>query len=136
MDIFVIIILIVIGLAALLAFYVFIKSSKKGLNNQQVAYIKNNWQKVINEAIINPNNSIMEADKLLWYALKSRGIEGSVGDQLKIAGSMFSDLNSVWSAHKLRNQIAHEIGMKITTAQAKSNLNIFKNALKDLGAKF
>ena len=135
MDITVIIILAVIGIAILFAFFVMIKSSRKGLTEAQQKYVKKHWNQIIDEVHNNPNLSIMEADKLLGYALKARGVEGSVGEQLKAAPSLFSDLNAVWTAHKLRNQIAHEIGMKISPAQAKSNLSIFKKALKDLGAK-
>jgi hypothetical protein len=135
MDIIVIIILAVIGLAILLAFFVLIKSSRKGLTDSHQKYIKTHWNKVVARAGGKPNLAIMEADKLLNYTLKARGVEGSVGEQLKSAPSLFSDLNGIWTAHKLRNQIAHEIGKEISTNEAKSNLNIFKKALKDLGAK-
>lgn len=135
MDILVVIILAVIGLAILLAFFVMIKSSRKGMTEVQQKYVRKHWSRIADEVGNNPNLAIMEADKLLGYAMKARGVEGSVGEQLKKAPAMFSDLNSVWSAHKLRNQLAHELGMKISPAQAKSNLNIFKKALKDLGAK-
>jgi len=135
MDITVIIILVVIGLAILLAFFVMIKSSRRGLTDAQQKYIKKHWNQIVEESGNNPNLSIIEADKLLGYAMKSRRVEGSVGQQLKKAPALFSDVNIVWSAHKLRNQIAHEIGMKISYDKAKANLNIFKKALKDLGAK-
>ncbi len=135
MDISVIIILAVIGLTILLAFFVMIKSSRRGLAEVQQKYVRKHWNQIVEEVQTNPNLAVMEADKLLGYAMKARGIEGSVGEQLKKAPSMFGDVNAVWSAHKLRNKLAHEIGMKITASQAKSNLSIFKKALKDLGAK-
>ncbi|MFC1600262.1 hypothetical protein ACFL3T_04505 [Patescibacteria group bacterium] len=135
MDITVIIILAVIGLAILLAFFVMIKSSRKGLTETQQKYVRKHWNQIVDEVGSNPNLAIMEADKLLGYTLKAKGIEGSVGEQLKSTPSTFSDLNGIWTAHKLRNQIAHEIGMKISSDKAKSNLSIFKKALNDLGAK-
>jgi len=135
MEITVIVILAIIGLAILLAFFVMIKSSKSGLTQDHQKYLKKHWNKIIEEVDSQPNLAIMEADKLLGYTLKARGVEGSVGEQLKAAPSLFSDLNGIWSAHKLRNEIAHEIGKEISAKQAKSNLNIFKKALKDLGAK-
>ncbi|MFC1647643.1 hypothetical protein ACFL10_01460 [Patescibacteria group bacterium] len=135
MDISVIIILVVIGLAVLLTAYVFIKTHRKVLSTADQAYIKKHWNRIVREANGNPNNAILDADKLLAHTLKARGIEGSVGEQLKAAPSLFSNLNDVWGAHKVRNQIAHEIGMKITPKEAKSNLTIYKKALKDLGAK-
>jgi len=135
MDISIIIILLVIGLAIVIAGYVFIKSNRRGLSSADNTYIKKHWEIIINEANGNPNLAIMNADKLLGHALKARGVFGSVGDQLKSAPSLFNDLNSVWSAHKIRNRLAHEIGMKVTPKEAKSFLNIYKKALKDLGAK-
>lgn len=136
MDIAVIIILAFIGLAIVLAFFVMIKSKKRGLTASQQSYIKNHWTNIYSSIESNPSLSIINADKLLNYALKARGVEGSVGEQLKAASSLFSDLNGIWTAHKVRNQIAHEIGKEITPSQAKNNLNIYKKALKDLGAKF
>lgn len=135
MDISIIIVLFVIGLAVLLASYVFIKSNRRGLSPLDQTYIKKHWDIIINEANGNPNIAIMNADKLLNHTLKARGIDGSVGDQLKAAPSLFSNINDVWSAHKIRNQIAHEIGKEVTAKQAKLYLNIYKKALKDLGAK-
>ena len=68
------------------------------------------------------------------YALKKHGFEGSLGEKLKKAGPRFNDLNAVWSAHKLRNRIAHELS-EINKEEAKRALKQFKRALNDLGAK-
>lgn len=79
--------------------------------------------------------SIVRADKLLDQALIELGFSGkTMGERLKRSGSRFSELNSVWYAHKLRNQIAHEPDIEISYPQAKKALAIFKQALKDLGA--
>ena len=78
---------------------------------------------------------IIEADKLLDKAMHEMGVAGkTMGDRLKRANSKFSDINSVWRAHKLRNAIAHESGLEIGYKQATTALNIYKQALKDLGA--
>ena len=79
--------------------------------------------------------TIIEADKLLDKAMMEMGIPGkTMGDRLKKSGDRFSNLNSVWRAHKLRNAIAHESGFEITYKQASNALAIYKQALKDLGA--
>ena len=79
--------------------------------------------------------TIIEADKLLDKAMMEMGIPGkTMGDRLKRAGSRFSNLNAVWRAHKLRNAIAHESGFEVGHKQAANALEIFKQALKDLGA--
>ena len=79
--------------------------------------------------------SIIEADKLLDRAMMELSISGNtMGDRLKNAGSRFSQLNSVWYAHKMRNQIAHEPDFQVDYNKARHALATYKRALKDLGA--
>lgn len=79
--------------------------------------------------------TIVEADKLLDKAMIEVGLPGkTMGDRLKKSGDRFSELNSIWRAHKLRNFIAHESGFEVSFTQAKNALEIYKQALKDLGA--
>lgn len=82
------------------------------------------------------NMSVVEADKLLDKALCEMGVPGkTMGDRLKKVGKeKFTQLNSVWHAHKLRNQIAHESGFKLEYNQARRALQTYRQALKDLGA--
>jgi hypothetical protein len=79
--------------------------------------------------------SIMDADKLLNEALREAGIVGShLGDRLKKASSgQIPNLNDVWQAHKLRNQIAHEPNFKLKRDLAERALSIYQVALKNLG---
>ena len=79
--------------------------------------------------------SIINCDKLLDKAMIEMGVPGkTMGDRLKRAGGRFTNLNSVWRAHKLRNAIAHESDIEISYKQAHNALQIYKQALKDLGA--
>lgn len=79
--------------------------------------------------------TIIEADKLLDKAMIEMGASGkTMGDRLKKIGGRFSNLNSVWRVHKLRNMIAHESDVEITYKQASNALVVYKQALKDLGA--
>ena len=80
--------------------------------------------------------SIVEADKLLDKAMHEMGVPGkTMGDRLKKCGrEKFTKLDSVWHAHKLRNQIAHEPRFSVDYQQSKRALATFKQALKDLGA--
>ena len=82
------------------------------------------------------NMAVVEADKLLDKAMCEMGIQGkTIGELLKKAGKeKFSKLDSVWHAHKLRNQIAHEPRFSVDYQQAKRALATFRQALKDLGA--
>jgi hypothetical protein len=79
--------------------------------------------------------SVLNADKLVGQALKERGIKGqTMGEKMKNANSIFSDSNGIWSAHKLRNRIAHEPDASVTYDEARYALSHFRRALKDLGA--
>lgn len=79
--------------------------------------------------------AVIEADKLLDKSLIEMGIPGrTMGDRLKRSGGKFTELNSVWRVHKLRNAIAHESDLEISYKQASNALAIYKKALKDLGA--
>ena len=82
------------------------------------------------------NMAIVDADKLLDKALRESGVQGkTMGERLKKCGKeKFSNLNSVWSAHKIRNQIAHEPRFSVSYEQSKRALGIYRQALKDLGA--
>ena len=81
------------------------------------------------------NMAVVEADKLLDKALREMGTAGNnMGERLKRSSGKFTQLNAVWHAHKLRNQIAHEHGFNVEYLQAKRALNSFRQSLKDLGA--
>lgn len=80
--------------------------------------------------------AIIKGDKLLDKALCEIGAPGrTMGDRLKKVGKdKFTQLNSVWHAHKLRNEIAHESDFEPSYAQAQHALETYKQALQDLGA--
>jgi transposase len=79
--------------------------------------------------------SILNADKLLDRALKEAGYKGTtMGDRMKSAKDIWSNANHVWTAHKLRNQIAHETNVKVSYDTTRRALVAFKQALKDVGA--
>lgn len=79
--------------------------------------------------------TIINADKLLDRALVEMGIPGkTMGDRLKKSGSRFTDINAVWRVHKLRNMLAHESDTEVSYRQAANALEVYKQALKDLGA--
>jgi len=79
--------------------------------------------------------AILRADNLLDKALKEAGYKGStMGQRMKVAQNSWSNANHVWTAHKLRNKIAHETDVKISYDITKRALAAFKQALKDVGA--
>lgn len=79
--------------------------------------------------------AVLNADKLLDHALKEAGYKGqTMGERLRNAKQAFSNRNAVWSAHKLRNQIAHETDVRVDYNAARRALASLKQALKDVGA--
>ena len=135
MEIFSIILLILIGFAIVVAVLVLIKGGSRKLTAQQQKFLNKQWAKITSESQSNPVQSILDADKLLAYLLEAKGYEGTVGEMLKKGGSLFKNSNDVWAAHKVRNRIAHEIGVSLSSNEVKGTLSKFKGAYKDLGAK-
>ena len=79
--------------------------------------------------------AVINGDKLLDKALMEMGVPGkTMGERLKRCGDKFENVNAVWRAHKLRNTIAHENDLEVTYRQAAGALEIYKQALKDIGA--
>jgi hypothetical protein len=106
---------------------------QRTLKGAAAASILRGWEHARQQQ--SPTLKILEADKVLDHALKLLGFSGSLGDKLKQAGPRFRNLNEVWSAHKLRNTLAHELQRTPSPEEVKRAMDAFKGALKDLGAK-
>lgn len=109
---------------------------RRGLNH---VYYKQRWQyieKLRSQGDAGWHSAIIEADKLLDEALKARGMSGqTMGERLKSARRAFAQHNDViWQAHKLRNRIAHESGVRLNSLVVTQALRGFRLGLKDMGA--
>lgn len=97
------------------------------------------WQDILghldNSSINSWTIAIIEADKMLDDALTRVGAIGdSIGEKLKtISLGDLPSLDEAWSAHKLRNRIAHETGFVLTQKDARDAVKNYESALKDLG---
>lgn len=79
--------------------------------------------------------AIMNADKLLDQALRERRFGGkTMGERMKAAQTSWKNANHIWSAHKIRNQLAHETGAQVSYEITLRALAAYKQGLKDLGA--
>ncbi|HEY0965100.1 MAG TPA: hypothetical protein VGE13_01325 [Candidatus Saccharimonadales bacterium] len=79
--------------------------------------------------------AFLNADKLLDKALKARGIKGqTMGERMKAYNQQWSNANNIWSAHKIRNKLAHESGFQVDYDTTRRALAVYKQALKDVGA--
>ncbi len=133
--------LILLVAILIVGIFVFIAISSTGRRNHHfdVEEYQTRFLKIENsltrENQFSYNAAVIEADKLLDRALMELGVPGkTMGERLKASGNRFSQLNSVWYAHKQRNQIAHEQDFNLDYNQAKHALSTFRQALKDLGA--
>jgi len=78
--------------------------------------------------------AILEADIMLDEMISTMGYEGAtVGEKLKkIEASDFSSLQSVWEAHRIRNDIAHSGSDFILTEQTKKRcLELYRQAFEE-----
>ena len=134
----IIFLLIAVLLVGVMVFVAILLTSKKRYSFDKEEY-QAEWLHIEN-SLVKDNQAtyataIIEADKLLDKALLEMGASGkTMGERLKKSGNYFSQINAVWHAHKIRNQIAHEHGFKPEYLQAKRALASFKQALKDLEA--
>lgn len=87
----------------------------------------------------NPNDwrlAIIEADIMLEEALNRNGYLGaSIGDKLKGANpDSFKTLQDAWSAHKVRNQIAHQGSDFVLTKRiTQEAINQYERVFEELG---
>jgi hypothetical protein len=101
--------------------------------------IKERWQDI--ERLMESDTdlswkvAVLEADKLMDSALKQAKMRGNtMGERLRFAVSHKGNLRSVWEAHNLRNELAHNTHYRLEKSEAKRAIGIFKDGLKTLGA--
>jgi len=98
------------------------------------------WKNIVAKANTgtqeNMKSAVIEADALLDNHLKNLGFEGEhLAERLsKLNPKSFKTLEPVWKAHKLRNDIVHTPGSKITARQAQNSLLAYRNFFKETRA--
>ncbi|KKU78753.1 MAG: hypothetical protein UY05_C0049G0009 [Candidatus Peregrinibacteria bacterium GW2011_GWA2_47_7] len=107
----------------------------KSFTQRDIHLVTVQWHSILEHSGREPRFALIEADKLLDFVLKRKGFVGSLGDKLKKAEPLFSDIDGVWAAHKLRNRAAHEVGFHVSENDLHHALKIFKKALWDMGIK-
>ena len=117
------------------------KNFGRNLNLQDKEEIRKKWAGI--EQLIKlgrPSNfktAILEADKLLDHALKLLGFRGqTMGDRMKSIKrddhekDFFDDM---WQAHKVRNEMVHNLNYEVQDWEAREAINKFKRVLQELG---
>lgn len=127
---------IIIFFLFLVVVYAIMFRKRRFFSEKDKKYVVAKWNEISHTGA---RTCIMEADKLLDFCLGkvlgSKYERVSLGEKLKLKGAMFSDLNGVWFAHKLRNKIAHELDFRVSMVEVKRALSAFKRAFIDLGVK-
>ena len=99
--------------------------------------VKDGWEYVELHLLQNADVlAVSEADKVFDAALRLKRFRGeSLGERLKNAEKAFPyDLyQQIWSAHKLRNRLAHEVGANVSRPEAQLAVSTFRTALTYLG---
>lgn len=125
---------IIFGVVVLVAVTKLSRNRPGRLNRQ---YYQDRWLELL-ARVKTPEGmmlSVIDADKLLDQALKKSGYRGkTMGERMVAAQRTFSDNDTVWYAHKLRNRLVHEPQVRLKKREAQKALAGFKRALNDLGA--
>ncbi|MCA9342704.1 hypothetical protein KC950_01675 [Candidatus Saccharibacteria bacterium] len=78
--------------------------------------------------------AIAMADDLLGKALKRKHYKGkNTGERMVAAQKVFSNNDSIWTAHKLSMKIKDDHNIKLKKVDVKNSLLSFGKALKELG---
>ncbi len=101
-------------------------------------HLNKSWQKILSR--LNKNDeanlrlALIEADNLFDDLLKQIRLPGeSMADRLKyLNASQISNIDEIWQAHKLRNQIVHNAEYPITRNEIEFGVHAYEKALKEL----
>ena len=125
---------IAIGLLVLAAILVlagvYAKMRSRGMSQGAKAKIEKALQQAVSQQ--DPVRRVLAADAVLDLTLTELGFGGSLGDKLKKAGPRIPNVQAVWEAHKLRNQLAHEHDASVNPAQVDRAVRIFEHAIRSL----
>lgn len=128
--------LVAIVIIALLLWRV-VNSTKRRLTERVRQDIRAKWKHI--QALVDEDNehswtkAIMEADKLLNYTLEQFHVQGnSIGERLKNSRNLFRHVDVAWRAHRVRNELAHDMDRRMNQGEARQVLGWFESALRQL----
>ncbi|MCP6719901.1 MAG: hypothetical protein KJI72_01060 [Patescibacteria group bacterium] len=114
------------------------KPAKGGLLLKD-AVLKGRWQQVVEKAHRSPPQSltlgIIEADSFIDDILKRMDLKGEhMADRLERLGTRdLKTVESLWKAHKIRNNLVHTPGFVLSPTDAKMVLRSYESFLKEVG---
>ncbi|MBI4919923.1 hypothetical protein HY838_01385 [Candidatus Azambacteria bacterium] len=101
-------------------------------------HLNKSWQKIATRLSKNDEANLrlalIEADNLFDNLLKQMGLPGeSMADRLKLVNSsQIANIDAIWRAHKLRNQIVHSADYHVDRNEIEFNVQAYEKALKEL----
>jgi len=106
--------------------------------------LENRWksleeQLLSSESPAAKRQAVIEADKILDYALERLyPNQTSTGERLKLAKEIFPnkwrEYDELWFAHKVRNEMVHNVNFEMPASEAASTVEKFKVGLQVMGA--
>jgi uncharacterized protein YoxC len=130
MKIFLIIVAAFVAADVLIVFYIIWRRTRRKIPEKELDKIRKTWKEIIRRKDV--RHAILDADKLLDHALYLKGYKGNLGTKLKKSAPLFRNVNEVWAAHKIRNNIAHQINYHVDQKTYKKSMLAIKQAFKDL----
>ncbi len=122
------------------------KEREKKLHEADKVSKNERWVKTLNYLFSqHPSDwklAIIEADSMLEALLDQLGFKGeSLGDKLKSAtqpsrtgGEKVHNMSSAWSAHAIRNKIAHEgTSFELSQHEAKKAIALYEHIFREFG---
>lgn len=127
--------LIIIFGIFLFGFFVlwFIHSKRRKFSQHDRKLFQAKFPEILQLKFRNPKEALIEADKLLDWALAKKGYKGTLSEKLKKTKRLFSDLDGLWNAHRKRNELVHEVGSSVSPKEAGYFLASYRSAFHDLG---
>lgn len=134
---FIALVIAVLIIGSLLIVFIQITSRRNSRLDQET--YRKVWRAISERVNVGNSDSmqmtIVKADKLLDRAMRDYGIKGkTMGERLKARKGYWSSENTLWAAHKLRNQIAHEENVRLGEKTFRRAMASYEEALRDLGA--
>jgi len=130
-----------IFIVMIVLYFLYVTRSGKGIKNHaqvDLSIIPVKWNEVQvmmqQGGPANFRQAIMDGDKLVDLALKAKVSGETMGDRLKNARHLFGHdtYDKLWTAHKIRNKVAHEADFEGLSYDARLAVNNFEKALKEL----
>lgn len=128
MDLIIFVAVVVGILIAFEVWFLMFWKKRRKLPKHVVHKVQSHLEKI---HTLSEREQIMEYDKLLDFCLKHRGFVGRLGEKMKKFNTGFQNVNAIWSAHKMRNKIAHEVGYTFSDREFGGAVRAFE---REIGA--